>query len=76
MKRKWVSIPIAGSFTVSVEVEDDAGDDAAVQAAWDKIGKSVGRAEDLGELEWDYFEKLVDGNVFHANCNEIEVGDD
>ena len=32
-----------------------------------------GPAEDVGEIEWEYFDVISEGNCCHAPCNEICV---
>ncbi len=65
MAKYSVSIPIAGSCTVEVEAESEAG---AVEAAWAVVDDEQAR-----HLEWEFFSSLVDGNVLHASQNTIEV---
>ncbi len=62
----YVTIPIAGSanFLVEATSEDDAK-----KKAWEAIDKG-----EEPEIEWEYHERIVSGNVLHASCNEIEAG--
>ena len=63
MKRYNVSIPIAGTITFNVEAEDEK---EAIEKAWD------GSIDD-GELEYELYEHLAEGNVRHFWNNDIEV---
>lgn len=71
VRRKWhVSVPIAGSFTVEVSADDEAG---AIEAAWDKINDIEGAPEKVGHVEWEFHEKIVEGNVCHVSMTEPQV---
>lgn len=63
MKRYNVSIPIAGTITFNVEAEDEK---EAIEKAWDE-------PIDDGELEYELYEHLTEGNVRHFWNNDIEV---
>ena len=70
MSKYVVQIPIAGSISIEVEAADKK---AALAAAWDLINTNEGPAEDVGEIEWEYFDVISEGNCCHAPCNEICV---
>jgi hypothetical protein len=70
MSTLYVRIPIAGSITIEVEADSE---EAAKEAAWERINENSGEPEDIGEVEWGYFDVIVEGNCFHGPCNEIEV---
>ena len=65
LKSFVVSIPIAGSVTFDVEAVDEA---SAKAKAWAKIEDG-----EKGEVTWEFFETLVDGNCLNAPQNEVEV---
>lgn len=60
-----VSIPIAGTVSFEVEAEDE---ETAKAAAWAKI-----EGGEDGEVTWEFFETLVDGNCLNVPQNEVEV---
>lgn len=62
-----VEIPIVGSMTCEVEAESK---DDAIAAAWALFNESG--AEDF-EVTWEAVDKVTEGNVCHAPCNEIEA---
>lgn len=63
MKKYVVTVPIAGSYTVEVEAEDE---DGAIEAAFE----AQGEAEDV---EWEALREICSGNVCHAPVWEVEV---
>lgn len=63
MANYLVTIPIAGSITHSVEANSE---EEAIKLALDMDPRE-------GDLTWEPFEKLVEGNICHAPLNEIEV---
>ena len=62
-----VMIPIAGALHIEVEAQNA---DEAEQKAWDAYDAVGGEA---GEVEWNAFERLVNGNVLYAPTNHVEV---
>ncbi len=60
-----VSIPITGFCAVEVEAENS---ESAIAAAW----KAIDGGE-VGEVEWEYTEKVTSGNVCHAMQHDVEV---
>ena len=63
MSKYIVSIPIAGTITFNVEAENE---EDAIEKAWDE-------SIDDGELEYELYEHLTEGNVRHFWNNDIEV---
>jgi hypothetical protein len=70
MDKYFVQVPIAGSVTIEVEA---ASREDAVEAAWARIHENSGDPEDVGEIEWEYLDKVASGNVCHAPCNSISA---
>jgi glycine cleavage system regulatory protein len=67
----FVTIPIAGSIVIPVNAKDKAG---AIKKAWALIDKHGTESGELQcELQWNYLERIVSGNVIHAPVNEITV---
>lgn len=62
-----VSIPLAGAIHIEVEAENAK---AAKDAAWEKLNEE---GEKAGDVEWEFFDTLTEGNVSHAPFNEIEA---
>lgn len=69
-KTFYVRIPIAGSITIEVKASSE---EDAKEAAWTRINENAGEPEDIGDVEWEYFDIICEGNRFHGPCNEIEV---
>ena len=67
MKTYCVSIPIAGAIHIEVEA---ASSEEAKEKAWEKINKD---SEKAGEVEWEFFDHITEGNVCSAPLNDIEV---
>ena len=67
MKKFAVEIPIAGSLYLEVEAENA---EEALEVAWEEINND---GESAGELMWEFYEKIVEGNVCHVGCSEIAV---
>ena len=65
-----VSIPIAGAIHIQVEAKSVA---EAKEKAWDEINLSSKPVEEIGEIEWEFFDAITEGNVCHAPLNEIAV---
>lgn len=68
MAKFMVLIPIAGSFAIEVEAADEK---AAKAAAWDEMNAYTGDVEAIGQLEWEFLEKICSGNVCHAPHWEV-----
>jgi hypothetical protein len=69
-KKKYaVLIPLAGHILIRVEAE---GEEEAKAAAWDELQDGAAHKPDA-EIEWEFFEHLVEGNTCHANVTEVEV---
>lgn len=62
-----VSIPIAGAIHITVEAPDPT---VAKEVAWDLVNEKGERA---GEIEWEFFESIAEGNACYARFNEITV---
>lgn len=62
-----VSIPIAGAIHVQVEAKSES---EAKERAWEKINEEAG---DAGDVEWEFFDVITEGNVSHAPLNEVGV---
>jgi hypothetical protein len=62
-----VSVPLTGAIHVEVEA---ASAKEAEERAWDKINE---HGEKAGEVEWEFHEKVTEGNICHAFLDEIEV---
>lgn len=69
MKTYLVSIPIAGAMHVEVKASSES---AAKKAAWALVDE---KGPDAGDVEWEFFEILGEGNVSHTPLNEIEVSE-
>lgn len=65
MARFFVHIPIAGTATFEVEAADK---NTAIAASWKKIDEG-----EEGDVTWEYYDQLVEGNVLHVPTNEVEV---
>lgn len=63
-----VTIPIAGSITIFVDGPDGATRDELFDAAIDEYCQG-----NNGEVEWEFFRKIVSGNLLHVPQNEVEV---
>jgi hypothetical protein len=69
-KKKYaVLIPMAGHILIRVEAENGK---EAKAAAWDELQDGAANRPDA-EIEWEFFERLVEGDVCHANVTEVEV---
>lgn len=65
-KRRFVvSIPIAGAIHVEVDAVSES--DARTRA-WDRVNDE---GEAAGDVEWEFFDEICEGNVCHAPLNEI-----
>lgn len=67
-------VPLAGVSYVTVEVPDDADNDAIFTAALDELGE-MSREERESVTEWEYHRVLNDGWVSHVQQNEFEAED-
>ena len=63
----YVRIPIAGSIEFCVIAENE---EHAIEKAWEKFDDE---GEKGGNLEWETFEHLTQGNVLYPSVNDIEV---
>jgi hypothetical protein len=68
MKKYSVTIPIAGSVIIEVEVDDGADDDAIYEAATAAYNDD----ESAGEIEWEFVQHITEGNVLNAPVNDWE----
>lgn len=67
-KQKYgVQIPIAGSIYIEVEAENEK---EAEEVAWEAINE---RGAEAGDLEWEFFDAIAEGNVCHAPCHSVTV---
>lgn len=67
-KQKYgVQIPIAGSIYIEVEAENEK---EAEEVAWEAINE---KGEEAGDLEWEFFNAITEGNVCRAPCDRITV---
>jgi hypothetical protein len=76
MAEYLVTIPIAGSISITVDAdsEDDAKEKAnniLDEEDWDKM--LIGESSDVSLDELEAYESIVEGNVCHVSCNEIIV---
>lgn len=62
-----VAVPIAGAIHIQVEAKSEA---EAKEKAWERINEE---GEDAGDVEWEFFDVITEGNVSHAPLNEIEA---
>ena len=69
MKEYTVTIPIAGAIHVTVRASDET---AATAKAWERINTE---GEKAGDIEWEYFSNITEGNVLYAPYNEVEVNE-
>jgi hypothetical protein len=67
MKKYTVVIPIAGAISIEVEAEDKT---RAINAAWAKIDAE---AADAGEVEWEFLNRIAEGNVCYAPVMHTHV---
>jgi hypothetical protein len=67
LKNYTVTIPIAGAIHVEVEASSAS---EAKEKAWDRINE---KGEDAGDVEWEFFDSITEGNISHAPYNEVEV---
>ena len=58
-----VTFPITGSWSVLVEAESEE----------EALEKAYNTDPDEGELTWTAVERVVQGNVFYGELNEIDV---
>lgn len=67
MPKFYVTVPFAGSLSLTVEAADD---EAAIAAAIDKAGESfrVKAADEIDINEIELLENLLEGNVCYAPC--------
>jgi len=73
MKTYYVTMPLAGSMTLPIEADSEEDAISKFQEASEKIDFINGRelVNNNAELEWEFMEQIVSGNVFHGNCNEV-----
>jgi len=62
-----VSVPIAGAIHIQVKAKSES---EARHLAWERINDD---GPDAGDVEWEFFDALTEGNVLHAPLNEVEV---
>jgi len=67
MTQYWVSYPIAGRVSVSVEADSV---NEAIEKGWDLTDKPE------ADVYWEPLEHIVTGNVFHGDTNEISVDEE
>ena len=67
-KKKWDTL----SPAVKKVLESNSGEaqSRAFGAFWDRINEEGERA---GDVEWEFFDSITEGNVCHAPLNEIEA---
>ena len=72
MTKTWyVEVPIAGSITIdNIEA---ANAKEAIAEAWCRINEHTGTPGELGDVAWEFFDEIAEGNVCHAPCNEINA---
>jgi len=70
-ERYVVTVPIAGTMTVEVEVPAGSSKEDIFYAALDAYGT---RPDDC-VVEWEFHSKIVEGNVLHASTNEWSCED-
>jgi hypothetical protein len=66
MKKYNVTIPIAGVVYITVDVPDDASKEEIYEAATTAYNDD----SESHDIEWEFYDKLAEGNVLHASCNE------
>lgn len=64
--RYEVKLPVAGYAMVSVEADTP---EKAVEKAFEEC--TLDNIE-----EWEAFRKIIRGNVFYGNCNDVSVFDE
>lgn len=67
MKKYIVSIPVAGAFHVEAEASSS---DEAKEKAWEKLNAD---GTEAGDLEWEFYDTLAEGNVLYAPLRETSV---
>ena len=67
----FVSMPITGHITLEVEAENEKG---AIEAWSEKIEEfDDPLSDDTIDSAWEYVEHVTEGNVTHAELNDVEV---
>lgn len=72
-KEYYVTMPIAGSVTIYI---DATSKEEALKKFWEEVGKedfSLSKPKENIEWDFEFHEKIVEGNVCHANPSEVEV---
>lgn len=69
MAEYTVTIPLAGAIHITVVADSQK---EACERAWDRLNDVGDRA---GDLEYEYMEKITQGNVLYAPFNEVEVNE-
>lgn len=74
MGKYYVEVPVLMKLTLEIEAENK---DEAVDKMWqaDICMTPTTEKEDIEVLdyEWDMYEKVVEGNVYHGTINGIYV---
>ncbi len=66
MPRYFVTMPVAGSASAEVEAESQ---EAALESLIDLFSSDP----DAVEVTWEFYERLVEGNVCHAKPSRAYV---
>lgn len=69
-KSFWVTMPIAGS--VALEVEADS-EEEAIENFYTAYEKTKGLEDRSVEYNWEFYEKMHNGNVAYYEHWEVEV---
>ena len=75
-KTHYVIVPFAGFFTVAVDSEKELNTKEAYQLAIEQLNDSeimMTNIDGNTEVEWDYYENICQGNVFHPTVNSTRI---
>lgn len=76
MRNYTVTMPLCGAICLNVEAETE---EQAIEKFRDEMDKvSVFNWQEMNKagaeiVEWDFYEKMISGNVRHFRHNEVEV---
>lgn len=70
MKNYLVTMPMTGHVSLAVQAEDEQG---AICAFWDRLETITDIDEEAEDIGWEYCEHVTEGNVTHAELNDVEV---
>ncbi len=77
-KTHYVIVPFAGFFTVAVDSERELSTKKAYRLAVEQLNDSdvkMTNIENFEHVEWDFYSKIVEGNVCHLYVTQAEITD-